>query len=304
MSGTNAQLGFIGLGAMGQPMATTLQASGFSVLGYDLNSQALEQCAAQTGISAASSPGEVFERCDEIVCMLPTSAHLEGLLFGAQPVKLRPGQLLIDMSSGEPSVTQGIGVRLRAQGAAMVDAPVSGNVVRARKGDLAIMLGGEEADCERARKVLNPMARQIFRTGGLGSGQAMKALNNLASAAGFWIASEVLSIGKKLGIDPGVMVDVLNASTGANNSTQNKFRPFVLSGSYQAQFLLKLMVKDLGIAANLAAQAKAPTPLTEQVVQLWGQALEDLGPQADHTEVARLVSQRIGVDLRTQEEQS
>lgn len=304
MTDSNTHLGFIGLGAMGQPMAATLQASGFAVLGYDVNRQALDDCSAQAGISAARSPQEVFDRCNEIVCMLPTSAHLESLLFGSPHINLRTGQLLIDMSSGEPSVTQSIGVRLKAQGVAMVDAPVSGNVVRARKGDLAIMLGGDEADCERARKVLEPMARQIFRTGGLGSGQAMKALNNLASAAGFWIASEVVSIGKKLGIDPGVMVDVLNASTGANNSTQNKFKPFVLTGSYQAQFLLKLMVKDLGIAANLAAQAKAPTPLTEQVVQLWGQALEDLGPQADHTEVARLVSQRIGVDLRTQEGQS
>jgi 3-hydroxyisobutyrate dehydrogenase len=179
----------------------------------------------------------------------------------------------------------------------MVDSPVSGNVVRARKGDLSIMLGGTPADCDRAQPVLQPMARTIFRTGPLGSGQAMKALNNMASAAGFWITGEILSIGKKAGLDPSVMLDILNASTGSNNSTQNKFKPFVLSGNYQGNFLLQLMVKDLGIAVRLGSEHQAVSPLSTQTFELWQAALRDLGDLSDHTEVARLIAQKSGTLL-------
>lgn len=203
---------------------------------------------------------------------------------------LGAGSLLIDMTSGEPSITCRIGQRLNAAGVLMVDAPVSGNVTRARKGDLAIMLGGETEACKLAEAVLEPMARAIFRTGPLGTGQAMKALNNLASAAGFWIASEVLTIGQKSGLDPAVMLDVLNASTGANNSTQNKFKPFVLSGTYQGNFLLQLMVKDLGIAQRLAVDSAAVAPMAAEVLCHWQAALASLGPGADHTEVAKFIA--------------
>lgn len=292
-------VGFIGLGTMGEPMVATLRRAGVAVLGFDVRPEAAQRLAAETGMEAADSAASVFARCREVIAMVPTSAHLEAMLFGeggAAP-SATPGTLLIDMSSGEPSATRRIGERLAAQDVGMVDAPVSGNVVRARKGDLAIMLGGGDADCERASAVLQPMARAIFRTGALGSGQAMKALNNLASAAGFWIASEVLAIGRKAGLDPVVMLDVLNASTGANNSTQNKFKPFVLSGSYQGNFLLPLMVKDLGIAAGLARETEADAPLAAQVLALWQQALQTLGTTADHTEVARLVAERSHTQL-------
>jgi len=296
-------IGFIGLGTMGEPMAATLRRAGMTVVGFDLRAGVTARLAQEHGIESAASAGEVFARCRVVITMLPTSAHLERLLFGegegagAAAQALQPGTLLIDMSSGEPSATRRIGERLVRAGVAMVDAPVSGNVVRARKGDLAIMLGGADVDCDRAQSVLQPMARAIFRTGPLGSGQAMKALNNLASAAGFWIASEVLAIGKKAGLDPAVMLDVLNASTGANNSTQNKFKPFVLSGSYAGNFLLQLMVKDLGIAAALARETEADAPMAAQVLAHWQQALQDLGERADHTEVARLVASRSGTQL-------
>ena len=296
-------VGFIGLGTMGEPMAATLRRAGLGVVGCDLRPEVTRRLAAELGLEPAADAAGVFAHCREVITMLPTSAHLERLLFGTPPgapgaaATLQAGTLLIDMSSGEPAATRRIGARLAEAGVRMVDAPVSGNVVRARKGDLAIMLGGADSDCERALAVLKPMARAVFRTGALGSGQAMKALNNLASAAGFWIASEVLAIGRKAGLDPAVMLDVLNASTGANNSTQNKFRPFVLSGSYAGNFLLQLMVKDLGIAAELAQETGADAPMTAQVLAHWQQALRELGAAADHTEVARLVAQRSATRL-------
>lgn len=295
-------IGFVGLGAMGGPMATVLRRSGARVIGYDVRADVVAQLAAERVIEPASSARDLVQRCEVVVTMLPTSAHLDEALFrgeGAAAPSMRPGTLLIDMSSGEPAATRRIFEQLAPRGVQMADAPVSGNVGRARNGDLAIMLGGDDDACARAEPVLAPLARAIFRTGPLGSGQAMKALNNLASAAGFWIACEVLTIGKKAGLDPAVMLQVLNASTGSNNSTQNKFGPFVLSGSYQGNFLLQLMVKDLLIAASLARDNAVPAPMATLVVQQWSEALAALGAAADHTEVARIVAQRAGINLST-----
>jgi 3-hydroxyisobutyrate dehydrogenase len=278
---------------MGAPMVQVLRAKGVEVVAFDLRAEALGPLVRDHGVVAAGTLAEVAINASTIITMLPTSRHVSDVLFG--PVGLTqamiPGSLVIDMSSGDPLVTKELGERLHKLGHSMVDAPVSGNVTRAAKGDLTIMLGGAEDACYRAEPALAPLARTIYRTGPLGSGQAMKALNNLSSAAGFWIASEVLAIGKRLGLDPATMIDVLNASTGANNSTQNKFKPFVLSGSYQGNFLLSLMAKDLGIAAQLANQTAQNAPLTGLVEQLWAQASQALGPQADHTEVARWVDQ-------------
>jgi 3-hydroxyisobutyrate dehydrogenase len=298
-----SQVGFIGLGTMGEPMAAQLAKAGTDVLAHDVRAKHTARVAHEWHLTAANSAEAVFRQRQIVITMLPTSAHLERLLFGdgentkGIEAALQRGTLLVDMSSGEPSMTRSIAQRLEVFGVSMVDSPVSGNVVRARKGDLSIMLGGAPVDCARAEPVLQPMARTIFRTGPLGSGQAMKALNNMASAAGFWIAGEILAVGKKAGLDPSVMLDVLNASTGSNNSTQNKYKPFVLSGNYQGNFLLQLMVKDLGIAVRLACEHQAVSPLATHTFELWQGALRELGDQADHTEVARWIAQKSGTLL-------
>jgi 3-hydroxyisobutyrate dehydrogenase len=291
----NSRIGVVGLGAMGLPIAVRLHLAGLEPVCFDVRAPARKSAQAQ-GISTSDSLLELAERCDTVVTMLPTSRHVAEVSQLMRPA-LRRGGLLIDMTSGQPAQTRLIGEQLRELGVAMVDAPVSGNVSRAEKGDLAIMLGGEDEAKTRARPVLKPLARAIFDTGALGSGQAMKALNNLSSAAGFWIAAEVLTVGKRLGLDPVVMLQVLNASTGSNNSTQNKFLPFVLSGSFDGRFALPLMVKDLGIAAELAQEAGGTASLTAAVHALWAQALQSLGENSDHTEAARFVAERAGVRL-------
>lgn len=296
----SSPLGFVGLGAMGEPMAATLRRAGVDVVGFDARPEVLTRAVREHGVRPAASAHDVARQCTTVITMLPTSEHVERVLFGDGKLAsgLARGSLVIDMSSGEPSVTRRLGQALSTSaGVDMVDAPVSGNVARARQGDLAIMLGGREQACERAAPVLKPLARAVYRTGPLGSGQAMKALNNLASAAGFWITSEVLTIGKKAGLDPEVMLNVLNASTGSNNSTQNKFKPFVLSGSYAGNFLLQLMVKDLGIARGLVTDTGAHAPMALELLVLWQQALDSLGAAADHTEVARYVAQMSGATL-------
>jgi 3-hydroxyisobutyrate dehydrogenase len=198
------------------------------------------------------------------------------------------------MTSGQPGKTREIAASLAQRGVAMVDCPVSGGVPRARTGELAIMAGGTEADLDRAEPVLRAMGTSIHRCGPIGAGQAMKALNNLVSAGGFLIGIEALLIGQKFGLEPGLMVDVLNASTGMNNSTQKKFRQFVLSRRFDSGFALELMVKDLTIALDVGKEAGVPTPLAALTRELWAAAAAHLGPGEDHTAMAKLAERLAG----------
>jgi 3-hydroxyisobutyrate dehydrogenase len=201
------------------------------------------------------------------------------------------------MSSGEPTMTQELAERVRELGAELIDAPVSGGVPRARTGELAIMAGGDGAVIDRVLPVLQAMGSSVLRTGGVGSGQAMKALNNLVSAGGFLIGIEALLIGQRFGLDPAVMTDVLNAATGMNNSTQKKFKQFVLSRKFDAGFTLGLLVKDLSIALQVGRETATPTPFAALCREMAGAAQAMLGGDADHTELAKLSERLAGEEL-------
>jgi 3-hydroxyisobutyrate dehydrogenase len=203
------------------------------------------------------------------------------------------------MSSGVPDTTRSIAGRIAAMGIAMIDAPVSGGVSRARTGELAIMAGGAAADIDRAQPALEAMGSSIIRTGSIGSAHAMKALNNLVSAGGYLIGIEALLIGQRFGLDPALMVDVLNVSTGMNNSTQKKFKQFVLSRKFDAGFGLDLMVKDLGIALGVAQGTSTPAPFSNLCKEMWGGAQKYLGPGQDHTALARFCELLAGSTLGT-----
>ncbi len=213
---------------MGWPMAANLVNSGFEVTVFDIASERRARFAAEIGGHAASDAGEAVAGADAVVTILPTSREVADAVAAMKP-RLERGAIVIEMSSGVPSVTRALATGLDAIGAMMIDCPVSGGVPRARTGELAILAGGETEAIDRAEPVLRAMGSSIHRCGGIGAGQAMKALNNLVSAGGFLIGIEALLIGRKFGLDPALMVDVLNASTGMNNSTQRKFRQFVLS---------------------------------------------------------------------------
>jgi 3-hydroxyisobutyrate dehydrogenase len=216
----------------------------------------------------------------------------EGVLAG-----LRKDAVVVEMSSGVPTITRTLAEQVAVAGAHMVDAPVSGGVPRAKTGELAIMFGGSEAILERIRPVLSCMGTSITRTGDVGSAHAMKALNNLVSAGGFLIGVEALMIGKRFGLDPSAMVDVLNSSTGMNNSTQKKFKQFVLSGQYNAGFGLDLMVKDLSIALEIGRDTNTPTPFSSMCREMWASCAAMLGPGQDHTAIAKLTETLAGDTL-------
>lgn len=194
------------------------------------------------------------------------------------------------MSSSEPIATRKLGEELIAAGFAFVDAPVSGGVKRAIDGTLAIMAVGADATIDQVQPLLKAMGRSIFRTGPIGSVHAMKALNNYVSGAGLVAAVEALKVGRAFGLDPNVMVDVLNASTGRNNSTEVKLKQFVISETYASGFFLGLMAKDIRTADVLARELGIDVPLADKTADLWDQATGQLGAMADHTEIVRFRS--------------
>ena len=287
------RVGFVGIGNMGWPMAANLVRAGFDVMAVDAAAGRAAAFAAEVGGSAADAEDAAAE-ADAMVTMLPTSDHVADVIARIR-ARLRPGTLVIEMSSGVPSVTQALAADLAAHGVGLVDCPVSGGVARARTGDLAIMAGGAAGELLRAERVLATLGTSVHHCGGVGAGQAMKALNNLVSAGGFLIGIEALLIGQKFGLDPALMVDVLNASSGMNNSTERKFKQFVLSRRFDSGFGLDLMVKDLAIALEVGGGT--PAPFAELCRELWTSAADLLGPGQDHTAVARLSERLAGTEL-------
>jgi 3-hydroxyisobutyrate dehydrogenase len=296
MSAAIKRICFVGIGNMGWPMAGQLLKAGFEVAVTDAVAGRAKAFVDQVGGSAVANLPEVAKAADVVITMLPTSAHVATVVDEIRS-SLRAGQILIDMSSGAPAATQKIAKDLESIGVIVLDAPVSGGVSRAVTGELAIMSGGNAAALDRVDPVLRAMGTTIHRIGPVGAGQAMKALNNLVSAGGFLIAVEALVIGQQFGLDPAVMTDVLNASTGMNNTTQKKLKQFVLSRKFDSGFGLDLMVKDLSIALEVGRDGAAPTPFAALCREMWASASTMLGKGQDHTAIAKLSEALAGVTL-------
>ncbi|MGI4799601.1 MAG: NAD(P)-dependent oxidoreductase [Janthinobacterium lividum] len=290
------RVAFIGVGNMGWPMAANLVGAGFDVAVTDVMLDRAAKFAAEIGGRAASDVADAVRDADAVVTILPTSKHVAEVVAAMLP-GLSPGALVVDMTSGVPSVTRDLASQVAAAGAEMIDCPVSGGVSRAKTGELAILSGGSPEQIERATPLLQAMGTSIHRCGEVGAGQAMKALNNLVSAGGFLIGIEALLIGQRFGLDPALMVDVLNASTGMTNSSQKKFKQFVLSRRFDSGFGLDLMAKDLSIALEVGRDTATATPFAALCREMWASAAALLGPGQDHTAVAQLSERLAGTAL-------
>lgn len=287
-------IGFIGLGMMGLPMARCLLARGFSVLACDTSAEAraaLGEGAPAGAVSVAANPAAVAAGADIVVLMLPTSAVVGAVVEDTDGLlaALRPGTVVIDMSSSLPGETRRLAPLIAARGATYMDAPVSGGVAKARDGTLAIMVGGDDAGFAIAEPALRAMGGAIIRTGAVGSAHAMKALNNFVYAAGLLAASEALRMGEALGLDLHVLADVLNASSGRNFSTENKVKQDILSGKYTRGFQLGLMRKDLEIAGSIAEETGFDAQSLAVCRAQWARAVEALGPTVDNSEIHRFL---------------
>ncbi len=279
-------VGLVGVGNMGAPMARCLAKAGWQVLAYDASPAALGAVEGEDGITLADDAAGVGANCPAVITMLPNGAIVREAVLGRAGIAetMSQGAVLIDMSSSDPLGTRALGAELAKRGIGLVDAPVSGGVPRARTGTLAIMAGGEADAVDRVAPMLAAMGT-VMRTGPLGSGHAMKALNNYVSAAGLAAACEALLIGARFGLDPQAITDILNASTGRNNATENKFTQYILSRAFNSGFSLDLMVKDVNAARDLARGLGVPAPELEDVSALLARAAQALGKGADHTAI-------------------
>ncbi|BCG01403.1 2-hydroxy-3-oxopropionate reductase (plasmid) [Paraburkholderia sp. PGU19] len=285
------RIGFIGLGMMGAPMVQCLVNAGFELYIDDADAARADTLAMQSGAQRLTRDNAA--KLDVLITMLPNSAIVENVLVDGGndgwANRLAKDAVVIDMSSSEPERSRKLGAVLEERGLAYLDAPVSGGVKKAKEGTLAILVGGRAEVLAQCMPVLEAMGKSILHIGGAGSGHAAKALNNYVSAAGLTATVEALLVAQRFGIEPDVMTDVLNASSGRSNTSENKVKQFMLSGTFGSGFALQLMNKDLKIAHALAQSVGYPMTLGDTVTALWGEAAQRSTPATDHTEMYRLL---------------
>lgn len=284
-SGVNPKLGFVGLGNIGSPLCERLIARGYDLQVYDVNTQAMERFR-ETSAGLAPSLTELAGSVDVVILSLPDSAIVEKVVLGEGGLAegLAAGKVLIDLSSSRPSSTQRIAEFLNEKSVYMLDAPVSGGVLRARKGELAIMVGGDKEVFDRHREILRSFGDQIFHVGAQGTGHLAKALNNLLSATTLASAAEAILLGARVGLDPEKLIEVINASSGRSNSTEVKFPSYILNHAFDDGFAISLMNKDVKIALDAASDIEQPMFIGSMVAQVWQAAADEYGERG-HTEI-------------------
>ena len=283
---TGTRLAVVGLGNMGLPMAARLAEAGYDVVGYDADPDAAAR-AEQGGITPAARAADAVADAAVVILMLPSSPIVTALMEDPEVLsRVAAGTLVIDMGSSEPLATQSLAGALAARGVRLIDAPVSGGVAGAVAGTLTIMVGAESSDFQAASGVLAVLGHAVH-VGPVGAGDAVKALNNLLSATHLWVTSEAVLAGERFGVDPETLLSVVNSSSGRSGSSEAKWPRFVLPGTYDSGFALRLMLKDMKIAVDLCDRVGQSAALGHEAVQLWERAAGELPSTADHTEVAR-----------------
>jgi 3-hydroxyisobutyrate dehydrogenase len=287
------KLGFIGLGAMGFPMARHL-AKQHQVIVWNRTREKAERHAREHGSALAGDLADVAA-AEVIITMLPTSKEVDEIvdrLLG----DVRKGTLWIDATSGDPNVSKETAKRLADKGVAFVDAPVTGATVGAENATLTIMIGGEASDFERAREVLQLCGKTIIHVGPVGAGHAIKVLTNSIMGATVWITSECLLLAKQYGIDIKTALAVTNAGSGRSNASENLLPMRLADGKWPLVFKLLHHDKDIRIASSISHQQHASTPMLALTQQLFTAALHELGDGADYIEVAKIVAKMNGAE--------
>lgn len=276
-----SKVGFVGLGAMGSVMSPLLVKAGYQVFGYDIIANIDES----SGVKQLDTLDD-FAQFDSIIFMLPNSKIVSEVV--TKLLEINTKSILIDMSSSDPRETKKLGKIISSRGLKFIDAPVSGGVSRAKTGDLMIMAGGKEEDLEIVKDLLSVMGTVQF-AGPLGSGHAIKALNNYVSAAGLIASFEALATARSFGIEPENFLKIINGATGKNNTTEVKLDKFVVSEKFNSGFALDLMVKDVSIAHSLIKDLSSDNPLSNDVRNYLSKSLDLLGGNPDHTEVYKVI---------------
>ncbi len=277
------KVAFIGVGNMGKPMAANVVKGGHEVFLFDTDLSLAAAVAAEIGAAPLATLREAAE-AEIIVTMLPDGKVVRTVALGNDGIAsvAKPGTILVDMSSSQPMITRDTGAALALRGIALIDAPVSGGVARAITGTLTIMIGSNDAAAlARAKPVLSCMGTTFFEVGVLGSGHAAKALNNVVGAANYALLAEALLAAERYGIEPEMIVDIVNTSTGQSFSSSVVMKNFVLTKKFNTGFALGLLAKDAAIAAELCKELGLDAPHIELASRRWAQARETLGAGDD-----------------------
>jgi 3-hydroxyisobutyrate dehydrogenase len=292
-------IAFLGLGAIGRPMASRIAAARLPLAVWNRTSERAAEFARQTGARHAATPADAARNADVIITCLSTSPDVYSLLDGADGLiaGMKHGATLVDCTSGDPGTSRRIAQRLSESGVSFLDAPVSGGVSGAEKGTLTIMVGGDAAVLDRVRPVLETFGQKIVHCGDVGAGDTVKAVNQAFLAIHLLSAAEGLATLVKEGVDPTKALEVINASSGRSNSSMNLIPERVLTRAFPRTFRLALLEKDIGIAAAMARDNRVPAPVTQLTADVFRIARGELGEIADHVEIVRLVEQWAGVEI-------
>ncbi len=291
---------FLGLGAIGRPMAARLaHVPGITLAVWNRSVAKSEAFAREHGVRDATSPADAARDAEVAITCFPVSADVESLLDGAEGLLagLRAGATLVDCTSGDPTSSRRIAARLAERGIGFLDAPVSGGTSGAEQGTLTVMVGGDAALLDRVRPVLEAFGRKIVHCGPIGAGDALKSVNNALLAVHIWSAAEGLATLARAGVRADVALEVINASSGRSNATMNLFPERVVTRAFPRTFRLALLDKDVGIAAGVARDGKVPAPLLQLTADLFRVAHNALGEEADHVEAVKLVERWAGLEI-------
>ena len=294
------KIGFIGLGDIGEPIASHLSKEPFELTVWNRTAAKANEFARNHKARVAATPADAVRDAAVVITCLPSSAEVEAVLHGENGIleAMRKGSVLIDCTSGDPPTSRSIAAELGGRGIEFIDAPVSGGTAGAKSGTLTVMWGGETTVFERVRPVIESFGKKIVHAGPVGSGDALKAVNNALLAVHILSTAEGLAILAKAGVDPKVALDVINASSGRSNTSENLIPQRVITRAFPRTFRLALLEKDIGIASVLSDDLGAKTPLIALTAERFHEAREKLGERADHVEAVKIVEEENGVELK------
>jgi 3-hydroxyisobutyrate dehydrogenase len=300
MPSPSRAVAFLGLGAIGRPMAARLaHAAGVTLIVWNRTASTAEAFASEHGVRVARTPAEAARGAQVVITCFPVSADVESVLEGPNGLLagIEKGATLVDCTSGDPATAKRIAARLAEHGVGYLDAPVSGGVKGAVEGTLTVMVGGDSEVLDRVRPVIETFGKKIVHCGPVGTGSALKAVNNALLAVHIWSAGEGLVALASAGVKPEVALDVINASSGRSNTSMNLFPERVLGRAFPRTFRLALLDKDINIAAGVAREQHVPSPLIQLTADLFRIAHNALGEEADHVEAVKVIEQWAGQEI-------
>ena len=293
------RVGFIGLGIMGKPMAKNLLKAGYDLVVADLNQEAVAELAAAGAQTAANGAG-VAEACQVVITMVPNSPHVRAAVLGENGVAqgAKPGTVLIDMSSIDPTESKAIGAELAKKGIEMLDAPVSGGEPKAIDGTISVMVGGKRELFDRYYDRLMAMAGSVVYVGELGSGNVAKLANQIVVAVNIAAVAEALTFAKKAGTDPELVYQAIRGGL-AGSTVMDAKAPMMLAGNFKPGFRVELHIKDLTNALNAAHAISAPVPLSGQLMEIMQSVKADGCDKEDHSSIVRFYEKLSNVTVKS-----